>query len=160
MIKFSLKNTGIVAITFVLVTRIVMGYISHTKKTNAAPDDVIGVWISDAQDSRMEILKSGNTYTGKLLAGWGNEMYEDDGETLRKDSRNSDPKLRSRPLLNMEFISGLVFADGGYKDGKLYVPQMGRTVRCKMWFDGNTLHLRMYAGVPLFGITKRWSRVQ
>jgi uncharacterized protein (DUF2147 family) len=139
---------------------IIMGQTSNTKRISSEPDEIIGVWISDAQDSRMEILKSGDMYIGKLLTGWGNEIYEDDGKTSRKDTKNPDPKLRNRPLLNMEFISNLVFTEGEYKDGKLYVAQMGRTVKCKMWFEDDKLVLRMYAGIPLLGMTKRWSRVQ
>ncbi|GAB3277491.1 hypothetical protein GCM10027347_51500 [Larkinella harenae] len=123
------------------------------------PDEVIGIWVSEAQDSKMEIYRSGNTYCGKLLSGWGNKLYEKDGKTLKKDTKNPDYKLRNRTLYNMEFITDLTYKAGEYTGGKLYVAQMGRHFSCKMKFNQGTLVMRVYAGIPLLGMTKKWTKV-
>ena len=34
-------------------------------------DLIVGKWRSEAKDSEMEIYKTTNGYSGKLLAGWG-----------------------------------------------------------------------------------------
>ncbi|AUD06150.1 DUF2147 domain-containing protein [Spirosoma pollinicola] len=123
------------------------------------PDEVIGTWVSEGQDSKMEIYKSGNTYCDRLLAGWGNKLYEKDGKTLKKDTKNPDNKLRNRPLLNMEFITDLRYEGGEYTGCNLYVAQLGRTVSCKMKFNQRTLVMRAYVGFPLLGMIKKWTRV-
>lgn len=130
---------------------------SSFAKANA--DAVIGIWVSEAQDSKMEIYKSGNTYCGKLLAGWGNTFYEKDGKTLKKDTKNPASKLQNRPLLNMVFITDLMYEAGEYRGGKLYVAQLGRSVSCKMKFNQRTLVMRVYVGLSFFGMTKKWTKV-
>ena len=122
-------------------------------------DKIRGTWISDAKDSRMEIYKSGNTYKGRLIEGWGLKMYEADGKTLRKDSKNPDVNLQNRTLANMEFISEVVFENGEYIGGKLYMAQIGKSVKCKMYFKEDKLIMRMYVGFPILGMTKEWSRI-
>ena len=142
----------------ILLTITDMAQPSSFSRTN--PDDVVGTWVSDAQDSKMEIYRSGNTYCGKLLAGWGNTFYEKDGKTLKKDAKNPDRTLRNRPLLNLEFITDLTYAEGEYRDGRLYVAQLGRTVSCQLKFNQHTLVMRVYVGFPWLGMTKKWTRVR
>lgn len=65
-------------------------------------DKVLGIWLNEDKDAKMEIFKSGNKYFGRLL--WGSEIYEKDGKTTLKDTENPDPKLRTRTRLNMVFM--------------------------------------------------------
>lgn len=147
-----------IALASVLSTNLDMAQPLLSIKTN--PDEVIGIWVSEAQDSKMEIYKSGNTYSGRLLAGWGNTFYEKDGKILKKDSKNPDSTLRNCPLLNMKFITDLRYKDGEYTGGTLYVAQLGRTVSCKIKFNQRTLVMRAYVGFPLLGMTKKWTKVK
>ncbi|AUD06078.1 DUF2147 domain-containing protein [Spirosoma pollinicola] len=146
-----------IALAIFLITTTDMAQPSPFGKTDA--DDVIGIWVSEAQDSKMEIYPCGNTYCGKLLAGWGNKLYEKDGKTLKKDTKNPDRKGRNRPLLNMEFITDLTYADGQFRNGKLYVAQLGRTVSCQMKMNHRVLVMRVYVGLPFLGMTKKWTRI-
>lgn len=150
-------SLSFIALATFLFTTIDMAQQSTIAKTNA--DEVVGIWVSEAQDSKMEIYKSGNTYCGKLLAGWGNKLYEKDGKILKKDTKNPDSKLRNRPLFNMEFITDLTYEDGEYTGGKLYIAQIGSTFSCKMKFKESTLVMRAYVGLPFLGMTKKWTRV-
>ncbi len=148
---------SLVALAIFLLTTSDMVQPSSSAKTN--PDEVIGIWMSRAQDSKMEIYQRGNAYCGKLLGGWGNTFYEKDGKTLKKDLKNPASELRNRPLLNMEFITDLTYKEGEYRNGRLYVAQLGRTVSCKLKFNQRTLVMRVYVGLPFLGMTKKWTRV-
>ncbi len=129
-------------------------------KTKPGAADIVGIWVSQAQDSKTEMVKVGTTYSGKLLAGWGNELYEADGKTLCKDVKNPDAKLRDRALLGMVSISDLRYENGVYKGGKLYDARMGKTFSCDMKLNAGALEMRIYWGFPLFGMTKKWTRTE
>jgi uncharacterized protein (DUF2147 family) len=121
-------------------------------------DKVLGIWLSEKKDAKIEIFKSGNKYAGKLV--WGIEMYEADGKTPLKDTKNPDAALRARSRLNLVFISGLDYADNGYTNGKLYDARSGRTYSLKMKLKDDThLEMRGFYGISLFGQTIGWTRV-
>ena len=126
---------------------------------NPAADKVLGKWVSKAQDSKTEIFKSGDTYYGTLLAGWGTTLYEPDGITLKKDTKNHDAARRSQPLLHAVILSGLVYEDGRYKRGTYYDGRTGRTYSCTMQMRGESLEMRIYWKLPLLGMTKKWTRL-
>jgi uncharacterized protein (DUF2147 family) len=126
---------------------------------NNQGDKIIGVWLSEKKDGKIEIFRTDNKYYGKLL--WGNEMYEADGKTPLKDSQNPDVALRTRSRLNLVIISGLIYDDGEYTDGKLYDARKGHTYSLKMKLkDDNNLEMRGFYGVSLFGQTVKWTRVK
>jgi Uncharacterized protein conserved in bacteria (DUF2147) len=50
-------------------------------------DKVLGVWLSEEKDGKVEIYKAGNKYMGKLI--WSNKMYETDGVTSKKDRKRN-----------------------------------------------------------------------
>ena len=122
-------------------------------------DKVLGVWLSEKKDARVEIFRTVNKYYGRLL--WGAEMYEADGKTPLKDTQNPDVALRTRSRLNLVFITGLIYDDGEYTDGKLYDARSGRTYSLKMKLkSADKLEMRGFMGISLFGQTINWTRVQ
>ena len=125
----------------------------------SAADKVLGRWVSHAGDSQTEIFKSGDTYYGTLLAGWGNTLYEPDGTTLKKDVKNPDAALRNQPLLHAVILSGLVYEEGSYKRGTYYDGRTGRTYSCTMRLRGEGLEISIYWKLPLLGLTKKWTRL-
>jgi len=141
--------------SIVTLMLIVSSSIAQTK----VGDKALGVWLSEKKDARIEIFRSGNKYSGKLL--WGAEMFEADGKTPLKDTKNPDAALRTRSRLNLVLISGLTYDDGAYTDGKLYDARSGRTYSLKMKLnDDNNLEMRGFYGVSLFGQTVEWTRVK
>ena len=75
------------------------------------------------------------------------------------DANNPDPKLRNRPLCNLEIgdqfvLSGETAAAGG----RLYDPMSGKTYKGNLDLAGDSLKLRGYVGIPLFGRTETWHR--
>ncbi|RYF97872.1 MAG: DUF2147 domain-containing protein [Chitinophagaceae bacterium] len=124
-------------------------------------DKIIGTWESVDSDVKLkfEFFRSDGKYFGKLLHA--SNMYEGDGKTPKSDSKNPDPKLRSRSRYGIINITNLVFDDGEYSGGNLYNPEEGRTYRLKAELTGpNDMDFRGYMGISLLGKTMKFKRVQ
>jgi uncharacterized protein (DUF2147 family) len=121
-------------------------------------DKVLGVWLSEEKDGKVEIYKAGNKYMGKLI--WSNKMYEADGVTSKKDLKNAEEKLRNRNLKDLLLLTEFIFEDGAWTDGKIYDPKSGKTYSSTMKLEGNTLNIRGYVGISLLGRTTVWTRVK
>jgi uncharacterized protein (DUF2147 family) len=119
-------------------------------------DNIKGVWLSEKKDGKIEIFNSGNTYAGKLL--WGKYVQDEKGQ-LRHDIYNPDPKLRSRLLQGMVILTGIIYEDGKWQNGKIYDPISGKTYDVTITVKGNRLELRGYIGISLLGKTTVWQRV-
>ena len=76
------------------------------------------------------------------------------------DKLNPDAALRTRPLCGLRIGDGFQpQGDSAASGGKLYDPQAGKTYSGKIAIDGETLRLRGYIGVSLFGRSEVWNRV-
>lgn len=160
-----MTNSNILNRTFLLfalcfLTSCTVGQTLNSKQSKSDADKIIGTWRSAALDSEMEIYKSGNTYNARMLAGWGNDMYEADGKTLAKDNKNPDAKLRKRPLLNLVFITDVTYKVGEYTGGNLYMAKDGEMLTCEMKFEGEKLTMNINSGDQLYLPTKIWSRIK
>ena len=118
---------------------------------------VKGIWLNNDKDAKVEIYRSGDKYYGKIV--WTQNMYEADGKTLRKDSKNSDEQLRSRTIQNMVILSGFSYSAGEWTGGEIYDPKSGKTYKSKMRIKDSSLEIRGYVGSPMFGKTTIWTRL-
>ena len=132
-------------------------FTSYTSIFAQNGDAVKGVWLNNEKNAKLEVYKSGNSYFGKII--WSKDMFEADGKTSKKDINNSNEKLRSRNLLNLNILSGLTYDDGEWTGGELYDPKSGKTYKSKMKLKGGNLEIRGYVGSPMFGKTMVWTRV-
>jgi len=75
------------------------------------------------------------------------------------DALNPNASLRTRPLCGLRIGSGFK-ADGenAAAGGHLYDPKSGRTYSGKFEAKGDSLHLRGYVGITLFGRSETWTR--
>ncbi|SFM87505.1 Uncharacterized conserved protein, DUF2147 family [Chitinophaga sp. YR627] len=141
--------------TYFAVVMLLLSVASFAQKLS--PDQIIGVW--QCEDYKIEIFKSGNSYSGKLL--WAKDLFEVDGKTPKKDNKNPNEQLRNRSRQGLTHITELVYKDGAYADGKLYSVQDGNTYSLKGELKGiNDLETRGYKGIPMMGKTFRWKRMQ
>jgi uncharacterized protein (DUF2147 family) len=75
------------------------------------------------------------------------------------DQQNPDAALHSRRLCGLVVGTGFHPDDAAHlSDGRLYDPKSGHTYRGTITADGDTLHLRGYIGIPLFGRSETWQR--
>ncbi len=123
-----------------------------------SPEDRIkGTWLTEKKDGKVEIFRTGNTYSGKLI--WGAAVLDENGKP-RHDVNNPDPKLRTRLLQGMVMLTGLAYKDGKWEDGEIYDGLTGKSYSVIITVKGNTLELRGYIGLPILGKTTVWQRVQ
>jgi uncharacterized protein (DUF2147 family) len=121
-------------------------------------DEIIGIWETPGDDNgRIEIYKSGNKYSGKIV--WL-KRKEENGQVLT-DKNNPDKSLQSRPIIGLEILKGFVFKDNIWQDGEIYDPKSGNTYSCQLSLqDKNTLKVRGYIGFSLLGRTEYWKKVK
>ena len=144
-------------ILFLFISLLFSALFVSAQNTNKA-DDIIGIWLSENKNGKVEIYKAGNKYYGKLI--WGKTMYEADGITSKKDVKNSDASLRARKLKDLIILTDFVFEDNVWTDGKIYDPQAGKLYSCTMKLKANTLNIRGYVGISLFGRSSTWTRIK
>jgi uncharacterized protein (DUF2147 family) len=138
---------------FILLLTLINAFGQKTKG-----NQILGAWLSEDKDVKVEIYKSGDHYFGKLV--WGKEMYEADGKTSRKDVENKDQKLRSRNLKDLIMLSNFTYHDDVWDGGEIYDPRNGSTYNCILKLKDDRLDIRGYIGISLFGKTTVWERVQ
>jgi uncharacterized protein (DUF2147 family) len=132
--------------------------ISQSVFAQTKSDAIVGIWLSEAKDLKVEVYKQKNQYFGKMV--WFDCPPNTPPMEHYKDKANPNPSLRSRAWLGMILLKNLVF-DGKneWENGDIYDPNSGSTYRSKVkLLDAQTLHVRGYIGIPLFGKTMVFSR--
>lgn len=119
--------------------------------------DVVGKWKLDDGTAIVEVYKDGDFFNGKIV--WLQDPTEDDGSPA-KDTKNPDVNLRSRELIGLNMLSGLMEKGGEYSGGKIYDPGNGKTYNCSMKVEGDVLKVRGSLDKKgLLGRTMDWFRV-
>jgi len=122
----------------------------------AAADSIEGVWITADGDGLVEFQFRDEQLIG-FISGTLNDPEHN--KPSRYDDLNPDPALRSRALLGLEIFANLKLSGENKWKGEVYDPDSGKTYQCTLTLaDANTLKLRGYVGVSLFGRTETWSR--
>ncbi len=124
-------------------------------------DKIIGQWESIDGDVKLkfDIFKQNGKYYGKLL--WASNMFEADGKTAKKDSKNPSKSLQTRSRQGIININNLKYEKGEYTGGTLYNPTDGDTYKLNAKLKNeNELHFRGYVGVSLWGKTMKFKRVK
>lgn len=121
-------------------------------------DAILGSWANPNGQDHILIYKRGDKFFGKL--DWIKFPNDETGKP-KTDKKNPDPALRSRPDLGLELLKDFTFdGDNVYSGGTVYDPKNGKTYCCKMTMEGNTLKIRGYIGISLFGRSEIWTRVK
>jgi len=110
--------------------------------------EVLGKWYTEAGDAQVEIYKAGDKLNGKII--WLSKGPE------TKDTHNPDKKLQERKLMGVNILSGLAKGKDKWEGGKIYNPKNGKSYKCTMWMEGESLKVRGYIG-PFYE-TQTWSK--
>lgn len=122
-------------------------------------DDIVGTWLTGGKEpAKVMIYRSGEKYYGKIT--WLQNPAENGKQ--RVDGRNPDKAKRNTPVVGLVILTGFKFnGDDEWKGGAIYDPESGKTYSSYMYLkDKNTLKVRGYAGVSLFGRTVTWVRTK
>ena len=132
----------------------------------AASDDILGTWLNQAKDAKIDILKCDSAYCGKIV--WLKEPLYPAGSkegtpgTPKLDTNNPDTSRHKAPLMGLQIITGFQFAsDNLWKNGKIYDPDSGKTYSAKATLvSHDQLDLRGFVGISLIGRTESWTRTK
>jgi len=126
----------------------------------SSSSEIVGVWETEEGNFKFEVFDVGGSFAARVI--YGDRLMEADGKTFKKDIHNPDPKLRSRSLQGITFLTDLKWdpQDRRWEDGKFYDGSSGRTYSGRASIRDGALELRGYAGTPLLGRTMVLYRAQ
>ncbi len=133
-------------------------FLSFAQSSEA--DAVMGTWLVQDKNAKVEITKRGQKYFGKIV--WLKEPNNEQGKP-KVDKENPEKSQRSKPILGLEMLRDFVYdEDFEWDDGEIYDPKNGKTYSCVMTLspDRKTLDVRGYIGISLIGRTQIWTRVE
>lgn len=122
-------------------------------------DDIVGLWETGSGKARVNIIKSGNYYYGRIV--WLKEPLNEEGKP-KLDKNNPDESKRNTPLLGYRMLSSFEYkGDNLWEDGTIYDPESGSTYNCIINMeDKNTMNIRGFIGIAAFGRTDVWKRLE
>ena len=89
------------------------------QSTASEGDAIVGTWITSDSSSKVQVVSSGGIYSGTVV--WLKAA-------TAVDSKNSDPSLRSRPIMGIAILSGFSYKGSDvWEGGKIYSPRRGNT---------------------------------
>lgn len=142
-----------------LIATLVLLLAFTSNAQNTGGDAIIGVWETGNGKARVNVIKSGNFYYGRIV--WLKEPLNEEGKA-KVDKNNPDESKRVTPILGMRLLAGFEYkGDNLWEDGTIYDPESGSTYQCKISLeDNNTMNIRGFIGISAFGRTDTWKRLQ
>ncbi|MGH6646887.1 DUF2147 domain-containing protein [Aquabacterium sp.] len=120
------------------------------------PPDPRGRWITASGNLEVEVAPCGPALCGTATQVLANR-------SMSPDSNEPMQPVDARPALGMKILIDFKPDPGeaGHWHGQIYNRETGKTYRCQMSIgQAGELVLRPYVGLPLFGKTQVWQRVQ
>tara|TARA_B100000575_G_scaffold59235_1_gene44882 strand:+ start:329 stop:754 length:426 start_codon:yes stop_codon:yes gene_type:complete len=122
-------------------------------------NDILGVWLEEKKESKIEVYKKDNSFFGKII--WLKEPLDEDGK-IKLDKKNPNNSMRENPINGLVIMKDLKYKKKGeWSDGEIYDARTGKTYSLEVYMKNvNKLDLRGYLGFTLFGKTTTWTRVK
>lgn len=136
-------------ITFILISVL-------TVKAQEPQDRIIGTWLIDTKEAKVEMFKRNGKYFGKIV--WMKEPNGPQG-TPKTDKNNPDKVLRGRKILGMENLSDLQYKKGRWINGTLYSAKRGMYLDCETEMSKNGKKLYITINKGWFSKTLTWTRI-
>ena len=122
-------------------------------------DDILGIWLEEEKQSKIEIYKKNNSFFGKII--WLKEPLDKHGNE-KLDKKNPNKLLRNKPIKGLVIMNDLKYKKKGeWTEGEIYDARSGKTYSLEVYMkNSNELELRGYIGLTLFGKSTSWTRVK
>ncbi len=123
------------------------------------PDAILGIWLNERGDAKIEVYKQDGKYYGKIV--WLKDDVEDDGTRPNRDDKNPVASLRNRTVIGINILNDLRWDgdDEEYDDGEIYDPRSGKTYSLYGYIqDDGRLFMKGYIGFSLIGRSTIWTR--
>jgi len=112
---------------------IVTAILSFSCLLAGGANDVVGVWLTDCGECKIEIypVEDDSTYSGKIV--WLKEPLIPEGQPNegrpKVDTENPDEELCGRPMIGLELLWGFVYNPDTdrWEHGRIYNAENGKT---------------------------------
>ena len=97
-------------------------------------DDIIARWMSTANNLEVEVFKADNEYKARVV--WFDDSDDKSQPmNIRCDKKNPNEVLRSRKIIGLEVMYGLVYNadDDEWQHGRIYDATSGKNWNAKAW---------------------------
>jgi uncharacterized protein DUF2147 len=96
-----------------------------------------------------------------IFEGRISKLFPEPGDETNPLCRKCPGDRQNKPILGLLFIEGMKRTGLDYGGGTILDPDSGTFYNASMQLspDGNTLTVRGYVGIPLFGQSQTWKRV-
>ncbi len=126
--------------------------------TVAAEFSPVGLWRTfDDEDGKAASLVRIDNVEG-ILEGRVVRILPRPGHPIDARCEACGGARKNQPVTGMIILWGMKPEGEYYGGGEILDPHNGRTYRCKIRVKGNTLEVRGYLGISLFGRTQTWVR--
>lgn len=127
----------------------------------AQKDNIERTWYNAEKTSKIQVYRATDgKFYGKII--WLQKPNDESGKP-RTDSKNSDEKLRSKPLLDALILKNFTKSKddaGVYEGGTVYDPNSGKTYCGKLTLNSNNKEIKLkgfICGFSLLGRSSTWT---
>lgn len=130
-------------------------------QASAAPPTAVGVWKQIDESGKVGALvtisEEGGVFVGRL-----SRLFLEPGEDPNPICVKCPGDKQNQPVLGLEFIEGMKRSGLDYEGGTILDPETGDIYKASMSInpDGTELTVRGYIGLPIFGRSQTWTRVE
>jgi len=145
-------------------TAIGLGLLFATTLALAQSMSPAGLWKTVDDNTKKEkslvrIVETGGVYTGKV------EQIIDPDAPKDAVCKDCSDERKDKPILGMTIVRNMKQSDGDkavFEGGDVLDPNNGKVYKAKLKVvdNGSKLDVRGYIGVPMFGRTQTWIRVE
>lgn len=134
--------------------RILLTLIFFSLSFFASAQSIVGSWktIDDNTGkprSIVEIYEKDGDYYGKIV-----KLFRAPDEDQNPTCEECKGKLKGKPIIGMEIITGMEKDGDVFNDGEILDPENGKTYDCKLWIEDGNLKVRGY--LLFFYRTQTW----
>ena len=128
---------------------------------SASPPTAVGVWKQIDENGKVGALvtisEEGGVFVGRL-----SRLFLDPADDPNPICSECSGAKHNQPVLGLVFIEGMKQSGLDYEGGTILDPETGKLYKASMSLDpgGSQLTVRGYIGLPIFGRSQTWTRVQ
>jgi Uncharacterized protein conserved in bacteria (DUF2147) len=106
----------------------------------ASPSAIERTWQAEENKFQVKFFTENHVLKGKIVG------LPPGAET--KDIKNPDAKLRSRNLIGVVMFDGFTYNPSKkiWAGGAVYIPDLGRTMKPKLWLEGDRVKMQISMG--------------